>query len=71
MLDVEDWIVQDDRATMRLLARGTHRGSLFGEAPTGRSFTEPVAWICRVAGGLVVEDWEVMDTGNLRRKLEG
>ncbi len=68
-LEIADILAEGDRVAVRLVARGTHSGSLFGEATTGRQLTVDVSWICRLEGGHVAEDWETMDMLDLRRKV--
>jgi predicted ester cyclase len=50
-----EWVVE------HWIARGTHRGSLFGIAPTGKSFESMGINIHRVVDGKIVEIWEVAD----------
>ena len=68
-LDIADLLADGDRVAVRLIARGTHRGSLFGEAPTSAPVAFGVTWICRFADGILAEDWETMDELDLRRRV--
>jgi len=62
-------LAEADRVAVRFVGRGTHAASMFGEAPSSRD----VAWlgttIFRIADDRIVEDWEVMDEGDLRRQI--
>jgi steroid delta-isomerase-like uncharacterized protein len=68
-VEILDLIAQDDRVAVRFVGKGTQAASMFGEAPSSRT----VAWlgttIFRIADGRIVEDWEVMDEGDLRRQV--
>jgi steroid delta-isomerase-like uncharacterized protein len=66
---VDDLLPAGDQVVARLTYRGTHRGPIFGLAPTGRRVTYPgMAWF-RLAGGRIVAAWIVGDTGRLLRDL--
>ncbi len=68
-LEIADLIAEADRVAVRIVARGTHQGSLFGETPTSREIAFNMDWTCRLEDGLVVEDWELLDYLDLRRRL--
>ena len=38
-LTLEDVVAAEDKVVVRVTGRGTHRGSLLGETPTGKSIT--------------------------------
>jgi predicted ester cyclase len=40
---------------------GTHRGAMGGLPPTGRTVSATGAIVCRVAGGKIVEQWDIDD----------
>jgi predicted ester cyclase len=69
-VEVMDVLSDSDRAAMRFLARGTHQVSLFGETPTLRTVALDGITIYRFENGLIAEDWEMMDEGQLRRQIE-
>ena len=55
-------LVEGDRVGMRATLRGTHTGTLFGFASTGRAIVWDVFCLARVAGGVAIEargaaDW--------------
>src|SRR5689334_8610758 len=60
-LEIEDLVVNDDAAWVRMTATGTHDGPFMGHAPTGRTMRIAVFDVIRVAGGLMVEHWGVPD----------
>lgn len=48
---------------------GTHTGELGGIPATGRSVTAMGAMACRVAGGRIVEEWDVDDRLGVMQQL--
>lgn len=66
---IEDVIVTDDRAVIRTVMTGTHRGNLFGIAPTGRSVAVNQINIERIVEGRIAEHWRVTDELSLMRQL--
>jgi steroid delta-isomerase-like uncharacterized protein len=68
---VEELIAEGDSVVARLTYRGTHRGPLFGLAPTGTVVSYPgMAWF-RFAGGRIAAGWVVGDTWRLVQALGG
>ena len=70
-ISIDDMVAEDDKVAIRMTGRGTHLGSLFGEAPTSKQITVYGAVLYRLRAGKVVEDWESLDEGHLRRQVEG
>jgi steroid delta-isomerase-like uncharacterized protein len=69
---VEDMIAEGDRVVTRWTGRGTHRAELPGNPPippTGKKASVPGVWIHRIAGGKIVESWNVWDTLGMLRQL--
>jgi predicted ester cyclase len=58
---IEDMIAAGDRVVVRVSARGTHSGELFGMPATGREFTTTGIAILRLANGRIVERWGEVD----------
>jgi len=73
--DFHNTIVQmtaeDDRVTARTFYRGTHRGEIFGVAPTGKAISYSGAAFFRIADGQVIEGWVLGDLVGLLRQLGG
>lgn len=61
ILSIEDMTADGDKVWARMRARGTHRGPLMGQPPTGRRVEIDIIDVCRFAGGQVVEHWGVAD----------
>jgi steroid delta-isomerase-like uncharacterized protein len=68
-LTIEDQIAEGDRVTTRWTARGTHKGDLFGVAPTGKQATVTGVTIDRFSGGKIVESWDTWDALGLMQQI--
>jgi steroid delta-isomerase-like uncharacterized protein len=68
---VEEVVSEGDRSFVRLTYRGTHRGELFGIAPTGRRVEYAGAALFRFRGGRIAEVWVLGDLHGLLRQLTG
>jgi predicted ester cyclase len=62
-------IVEADRLAIRWSATGTHRGSFFGVAPTGRRVTFHGIEIVRIADGRIAERWGEWNGEEIREQL--
>lgn len=60
---------ENDRVVARTLYRGTHRGEIFGLAPTGKAISYAGAAFFRVKDGQVIEGWVLGDLLGLLREL--
>jgi predicted ester cyclase len=60
---VIEQIAEGDRVVTRWESRGTHTGPLFGKPATGREIVTRGVVISRIAGGMIVEDWEMIHLG--------
>jgi steroid delta-isomerase-like uncharacterized protein len=67
-IDVHDVVESGDRIAVRYTATGTHSASMFGEVPTGATLKLFGMMLCRFEDGLIAEDWEHSDEGDLRRQ---
>jgi steroid delta-isomerase-like uncharacterized protein len=68
-ITIEDTCVSSDMVALRWTSRGTHRGSLMGMEPTGRSATIQGMTMVRFQNGKAVEDWTMWDTAGLLEQL--
>lgn len=71
---IEDMVAEGDHVVSRLVWRGTHRGEweygVFGPVqPTGATFEAIAVNTVRVAGGHIIEEWELFDYLALARQL--
>ena len=56
-LEIEELIVSDDTAVLRVLFRGTDTGGYVGRAPTGRAVEEWAVTIMHFEDGKIVREW--------------
>lgn len=66
---VEDTIVHDGKAVVRVVFEGTHLGEGIGLPPTGRRVVVAGIIIVRVAGTQIVESWNSWDQLGMLRQL--
>ncbi|MFQ5901607.1 MAG: ester cyclase [Thermodesulfobacteriota bacterium] len=66
---VEDMIAEGDKVVSRLTLRGTHKGEFMGIAPAGKQVTVASIDIVRIAGGKMVEHWDVIDELSMMQQL--
>jgi predicted ester cyclase len=67
--DVQQLIAEDDLVAENFTARGTHRGAVMGETPTGREVVLRGVNIFRIADGKIVERWGCLDQLGLLQQL--
>jgi predicted ester cyclase len=67
--EVHQLIAEGDLVVENFLARGTHRGSVMGEYPTGREVVLRGINIFRVADDKIVERWGCLDQLGLFQQL--
>jgi steroid delta-isomerase-like uncharacterized protein len=69
-LTIEEQIAEGDKVVTRMSGSGTHRGELFGAAPTGKQASGVrCIFVTRIANGKLVEDTVVYDTLGMLRQL--
>jgi predicted ester cyclase len=68
---VEETVSEGDRSFARLTYRGTHRGDIFGIAPTGRRVEYAGAALFRFQGSCIAEVWVLGDVYGLLQQLTG
>lgn len=68
-LPIHDVMEDEGKVLVRLRFRGTHRGELFGIAPTGNAIDVEVFDLFRIKGGKLVEHWAMVDTLGLLKQL--
>ena len=67
---VEELVAEGDRVVARLTDTGTHTGTLFDIAPTGRRVSYAGVGLVRVALGRIAEGWVLGDLYGLVRQLK-
>ena len=68
---VEDLIAEGDRVAARFTARGTHRGSWEGFAPTGKAIHYTGVTLARIEQGKIAEHFTWWERRELEVKLKG
>ena|ERR1700682_1982749 len=68
-IGIEDTIVHESKAVVRVVLEGTHLGEGLGLPPTGRRVSITGVVIVRVAGGQIAEGWNSWDQLGLLRQL--
>jgi steroid delta-isomerase-like uncharacterized protein len=69
---VDDMFVADDKVVTRWTGTGTQTAELPGNPPippTGKKVSVAGVWIHRVAGGKIVESWNVWDTLGMLQQM--
>jgi len=66
---IEAIVAKGDKVMLRCIARGTHRGEIMGIPPTGKEITASELSIYRIAGGKVVEGWNITDQLDMMQQL--
>jgi steroid delta-isomerase-like uncharacterized protein len=68
--DVQETIGVDSKAVARVIVTGTLTSDFAGVEATGRSFAIDQVVFAHFRDGLIVEAWEIADTGPLLRQLD-
>jgi len=68
-LEIDEQIAEGDKVSSHVTMRGTHRGPLFGIAPTGRAVAVTGLTMVRVANGQIHDSWVKNDTLGLLQQL--
>lgn len=66
---VEDEIREGDKFAAHWTMRGTHKGSFFGNPPTGRMIVAKGIIFARTANGRIIEDWILVDQFGILQQI--
>jgi steroid delta-isomerase-like uncharacterized protein len=66
---IEDMIAEGEKVATRYALEGTHRGHLFGAAPTGKRLSIKSITLERVSDGKIKEHWRNTDEVDMMRQL--
>lgn len=66
---IEDMVLGEEKAALRVTMRGTHHGEFLGVAPTGRTIEVQELQIEHLRDGQIVAHWHQIDDLGLRRQL--
>jgi len=67
----EDQVAEGDKVCSRTVMHGTHKGGIFGIAPTGRAVAMGGMTMVSIADGRVRESWVKNDVLGLMNQLGG
>jgi predicted ester cyclase len=67
--EIDDIFAEGDRVVVRYTMVGTNQGSYMGAAPTGKKVSLNGICIYKIAGGRLVESWQVFDRLSLMQQL--
>ena len=68
-LTIDEQIAEGNTVVTRWTAQGTHRGELFGTAPTGKQVRVQGIIVSRISNGKLTEDNEVYDAFGMLRQI--
>lgn len=66
---IEELIAEGDQVAARMTYSGSHRGELYGLAPTGKHVTYSGIAIFRIKGDKIVTGWVIGDALGLMKQL--
>ena len=66
---IEDLIAEFDKVVSRYTFGGTQKGEFLGISPTGKRFNVTGIGIDRIAGGKIVESWDIWDILSMMQQL--
>jgi predicted ester cyclase len=69
-ISIEDQLVDGDKVITRWKMMGTHSSMFRGASATGQQITMVGICIDRIAGGKIVESWQISDDAGLMHQLE-
>ena len=68
-VEISDLIEEDNKVTIRAQFTGTHRGPVYGLAPTGKTIQFEALEIFRIADGKIVESWGYWPDAQIKELL--
>jgi steroid delta-isomerase-like uncharacterized protein len=68
-MEVHEMLADDDLASARVTATGTHEGEFMGLQPGGRRIDVQIFDMLRIRDGQVTEHWGVVDSMTMMRQL--
>src|SRR5208283_4256459 len=68
-MSIDMLLSEGDKVVIRMTWRGTHKGTFYGVAPTGKTVEVTSMGIDRVVGGKIVEGWGEVDMLGLYQQI--
>ncbi len=69
-IEIDFLIAEGDKVDCHFALLGRHTGEFAGIAPKGNQIRCPAISTFRIADGLLVEAWEIFDSGDLLRQMQ-
>lgn len=66
---IESMVAKGDKVLLRYTTQGTHNREITGIPPTGKEITASGVSIYRIAGGKVVEGWDITNQLGMLQEL--
>ena len=66
---IEDLIAEEDKVVVRMTQHGTHQGTIFGLAATGKQVSVAGIAIFRLRNSQIVEEWLITDQLSVMQQL--
>jgi C-1 hydroxylase len=70
-IDIDYMLAEGDLVDCHFVAWFKHTGEFGGTAPTGKLIRVPAISTFRIAGGKLAEAWEIYDSGDMLRQIQG
>ncbi len=68
-ITIEDQVAEEDKVCSLTTMRGTHRGSIYGVAGTGKKVSVTGLTMVRLVGGRIAESWVKNDVLGLMNQI--
>jgi predicted ester cyclase len=69
-IEIDFLMAEGDKVDCHFALLGKHTGAFGGIAPKGNQIRCPAVSTFRIADGLLVEAWEIFDSGDLLRQMQ-
>ena len=70
-IEIDFLLAERDRVDCHFVALFKHTGEFAGVAPRGNQLRVPAISTFRIAGGKLAEAWEIYDSGDMVRQMQG
>lgn len=70
-IEIDFLLAEEDRVDCHFAALFKHTGEFAGITPTGKQLCVPAISTFRIAGGKLAEAWELYDSGDMLRQIQG
>jgi len=70
-IEIDKMLAEGDLVDCHFVAWFKHTGEFAGTAPTGKLIRVPAISTFRIAAGKLAEAWEIYDSGDMLRQIQG